>query len=248
MLWKIWDILTGYFKDAPWWRAVQPFVLIVLCGIVAEIFAYQFVRTQYGFSPDLRVFLGSYLSVRIALVTAAALTLLILLRLEPRPDARPEPGRLTAFLRRHQRTIAYRSAVTLLVAGVTAAGFLARSPSRVSHITIRFMGLPETVKPDALAYIVYELNRPQRQWHFDVDFAPFNELALTSGERSRCVPDPQPLLCHAEQIAASGGPVIAISDRPLNGAYFATHRGLASVISTADAGSYAPLTAYEYLA
>jgi hypothetical protein len=118
----------------------------------------------------------------------------------------------------------------------------------VSHITVRFMGLPEDVRSEALAYVIYELNRPQRQWHFDVDYAPFNELVLTSRERERCQADAQPLLCYTEQLAAARGPVIAITDRPLNGAYFATHRGLASVITTADSSSYAPLTTYEFLA
>ena len=248
MLWKLWDILTGYLKDKPWWRVVQPFVLVLLAGGIADAFAYQFVRTQYGFAPDLRVFLTSYLSVRIALVTGAVVALMLLLRLEPREGSLPAPGRVAEFFQRNRRTILYRSSVTLLVAALAALGFLVRSPSRVSHITIRFMGLPADVTSDALAYIVYELNRPQRQWHFDVDFAPFNELALTSREQERCQADPQPLLCYAEQMTGERRPVIAITDRPLNGAYFATHRGLASVVTTADAPSYAPLTTYEYLA
>jgi hypothetical protein len=248
VLWKLWDILTGYLKDTPWGRAVQPFLFVLLGGIVAEVLAYEFVSTQYGFSPDLRVYLGSYVSVRIAIVTGAALTLMLLLRLEPRADARPQPGRLVAFYQRNRRSIFYRAGVTLLIVACTAVGFLVRSPSRVSHITVRFMGLPADVRSEALAYVIYELNRPQRQWHFDVDYAPFNELVLTSREKERCQADPQPLLCYAEQMAGDRGPVIAITDRPLNGAYFATHRGLASVITTADAGSYAPLTTYEYLA
>jgi len=248
VLWKLWDILTGYLKDSPVGRALQPFLIVLVGGIVAEVFAYQFVRTQYGFSPDLRVFLASYLSVRIALVTGAALALLILLRLEPRPEAPAEPGRWLALYRRNRRSIAYRAAVTLIVVGVAAVGFMMRAPSRVSHITVRFMALPADVNREALAYVIYELNRPQRQWHFDVDYAPFNELALTSKERGRCDADPQPLLCYAEQMAGSQTPVIAITDRALNGAYFASHRGLASVITTADASSYAPLTTYEFLA
>ena len=110
MLWKLWDILTGYLKDSPWGRALQPFLFVVVAGIVAEVFAYEFVRTQYGFSPDLRVFLLSYFSVRIAIVTGALLALLLLLRLEPRPDARPEPGRLAAFYRRNRRSISTKLA------------------------------------------------------------------------------------------------------------------------------------------
>ncbi len=247
MLWKIWDVLTGYLKDKPWWRVVQPFALVILGGIVGDVFAYQLVRTQYGFSPDVRVFLGSYVSVRVAIVTLAALALMLLFRLEPRPGERPAPGRLRTFYQQNRKSIIYRTTVTLLVIACTAAGFLARSPSRVSHITVRFMDLPDDIRSDALAYVIYELNRPQRQWYFDVDFAPFNALALTSRERARCEADSQPMLCYAEQMA-SDGPVIAITGQPLNGAYFATHRGRASVITTADQTSYGPLTTYEYLA
>jgi len=248
VLWKLWDVVTGYLKERPWWRAVQPFVIVVLAGGIAEAFAWQFVRTQYGFSPDLRVFLSSYLSARIAIVTLAVLALILLLRLEPRAEAPPAPGRVAEFLRRNRRTIAYRTMVTVLVAAAAALGVMMRTPSRVGHLTIRFMGLPDEVRPDALAYVIYELNRPQRQWQFDVDFTPFNLLALTSRDRERCEHDPQPLLCHAEQMAEDRGPVIAVTDVPLNGTYFATHRGAASVITTADAASYAPLSQYEYLA
>lgn len=248
MLWKLWDVVTGYLKDRPWWRVVQPFVIVVLAGGIAEAFAWQFVRTQYGFSPDLRVFLSSYVSARIAVVTGAVLVLMLLLRVEPRAEAPPVPGRVAEFFRRNRRTIAYRSSVTVLVAVAAALGVMVRAPSRVGHVTVRLMGLPAEVKPDALAYVIYELNRPQRQWQFDVDFTPFNLLALTSSERERCEREPQPLLCHAEQMAGDRGPVIAVTDAPLNGAYFATHRGAASVITTADAASYAPLTQYEYLA
>lgn len=248
MLWKLWELLTGYVKDAPWWRAVQPFVLILLTGAVAETLAYQYLQWRYGLRPAPELFAGSYLAIRIALVTGGALLLLLLLRLEPRLGAHAEPGRAAAFLRRHRRAIVYRSAVTLAVLAAVAIGFIVRSPARVSHITVRFMDLPDDVRPEALAYIVYELNRPQRQWRFDVDFTPFNPRALTSAERDACVRDPQPLLCHAERMAAAHAPVIAITGQPLNGAYFATHRGAASVITTADAARYAPLTPYEFLA
>jgi hypothetical protein len=248
VLWKLWDIVTGYLEDRPWWQAIQPFVLVVLAGVIAEVFVWQFIRTQYGFAPDLRVFLTSYLSVRVIAVTGAVLVLMLLLRMEPRADAPPVRGRVAEYFTRNRRTIAYRTIVTVLVMAVAALWVMMRAPSRVGHVTVRLMQLPAEVKPDALAYVIYELNRPQRQWQFDVDFTPFNPLALTSSERGRCENDPQPLLCHAERMSDGRGPVIAVTDDPLNGAYFATHRGSASVITTADAGSYAPLTQYEYLA
>jgi hypothetical protein len=138
---------------------------------------------------------------------------------------------------------------------VTAAGvvFFATSPTRVSHITIRFMDLPPDVRSDAFTYIVYEMNRIQRQWFFEVDARPFNEAALTSAEYNACNPEgdenAQPLLCFAERKAASDGPLIAITSKPLNnGIFFATHRGTASVVTTADAASVAPISNYEYLA
>jgi hypothetical protein len=248
VLWKLWEIVTGYLKDRPWWQAVQPFAIVALAGGIAETLAWQFIRTQYGFSPDLRVFLSSYLSTRILVVTGAVLLLLLLLRVEPSVEASPTSSRVAEFLRRNRRVIAYRGTVVILVAAAAALGVMTRAPARVGHVTVRFMGLPAELRPDALAYVIYELNRPQRQWQFDVDFTPFNPLALTSTERAGCEHDPQPLLCHAERMAEGRGPVIAVTDVPLNGAYFATHRGAASVITTADAGSYAPLTQYEYLA
>ena len=121
-------------------------------------------------------------------------------------------------------------------------GFLIFSPNRVSHITVRFVALAPNVKPDALAYLIYELNRRQPHWQFNVDFKP-SSIEELPAEYGDCRPRPQ--LCLAEGLA-HGEPFIAITRDDLEGAYFAEHRGPVSVITTADE-PYAPLSVYEYL-
>ena len=173
---------------------------------------------------------------------------MLLLRLEPRPEHQPEPGRLRAFYQRNRRSIVYRTVVTLLVVACTVAGFLARSPSRVSHITVRFMALPGRCEERCAGLRDLRAESPAAAMALRRGLHAVQRAgAHVEGEgrgarpiRSRCSATPSRWRLTA--------PVIAITDRPLNGAYFATHRGLASVITTADRASYAPLTTYEYLA
>lgn len=247
MLANFWSALAKYLEKQPYWEAVQPYFLVAFAGVAGEVAAFQYVRARYG-ATSVPLFLGSYLSVRILVAAAALLVLMLLFKLDPLRLQRPAPGRLVAFFRAHRATILYRAVVTAVVVVATGLVFLATSPGRARPITIRIMDLPADVTSEAFTYLVYELNRPQRQWYFQIDARPFNELALTSVERAACAEDAQPLLCHAERKADAQGPLIAITARPLNGVYFATHRGIASVITTADAASYAPLTNYEYLA
>jgi hypothetical protein len=247
LLSNFWSALAKYLEKQPYWPAVQPFFLVVFAAVALEVAAYQYVRARYG-ATTIQLFLGSYLSVRILVAAAALLLLMLLFKFNPQRQLPPVPGRIVAFFRAHRTAIAYRGLATLLVVVATGLVFLATSPGRARPITIRIMDLPADVASDALTYLVYELNRPQRQWYFEIDARPFNELALTSVERDACANDEQPLLCYTERKAGADGPLIAITSRPLNDVYFATHRGLASVITTADAASYAPLTNYEYLA
>jgi hypothetical protein len=252
MLSGFWNTLVKYLEKQPYWAAVQPFFLVLFAAIAAEVAAYQYVKAQYHLT-EVPLFLGSYLSTRILVSAAAVLLLLLLFKVDPTRRARPEPGRILALYRAHRPTILYRGVLTALVAIATGVVFVATSSTRVSHITIRLMDLPEDVRSDAFTYLLYEMNRLQRQWYFEIDARPFNESALTSAEYNACNPEgdesAQPLLCYAERKAESQGPLIAITAKPLsNNVYFATHRGTASVITTADAASIAPITNYEYLA
>jgi len=50
--------------------------------------------------------------------------------------------------------------------------FLRVAPNQASHITIKYLDEP-TFKKYALTYVIYELNRSQRDWHFTIDFDTF---------------------------------------------------------------------------
>ncbi|HUL73044.1 MAG TPA: hypothetical protein VLT86_08080 [Vicinamibacterales bacterium] len=247
MLWNLWEAVLGYLEKQRYWSAIQPFVLVGFGAVAVEAATFEYVRRQYGATPP-SLFLRSYLSTRILIVSGALLLLMLLLRTRQPAGRASTSGRLVAFLRTHRRRIVFVAVVTALIASAAGLAIVATSPSRLSRITIRVMDLPADVKQDALTYLVYELNRPQRQWYFEIDSRPFNELALTSTERQQCMADSEPTLCYAERTAETEGPLIALTAKPLKDAFFATHRGLASVITTADVDSYAPLTNYEYLA
>jgi hypothetical protein len=238
MLGKIWDVVFGYVKSRTWWPRAEPFVLVLLVGAAAQFLAFEFVAQQYGVRQPPTQFLASYLSIRITLVTLVVLLVTAILTRE-RPS---EPS----ARRRH---LLYRVAGLSAAVLVVAAGFLLSSTHRANKITVRIGGLPEGARADALTYIIYELNRIQRDWYFEIDFTEFKPGALTSIERQRCVSDAQPLLCFAEWMAGEDLRTILITGEPLaSDTYFATHRGRASVISTAEGASYQPLTVYEYLA
>ena len=251
MLSGFWNTLVAYLEKQPYWAAIQPFFLVAFGAVAAEVAAYQYVKAQYSLT-QVPLFLGSYLSTRILVTAAAVLALMLLFRLDPGRQRRPQPGRLVAFYRLHRTTILYRGLLTVCVGVASGFVIFTTSPTRVSHISIRLMDLPPDVRGDAFTYLVYEMNRMQRQWYFEIDARPFNQAALSSAEYNACNPEgdehAQPLLCYAERKTESQGPLIAITAQPLNNVYFATHRGTASVITTADAASVAPITNYEYLA
>jgi hypothetical protein len=120
-------------------------------------------------------------------------------------------------------------------------------PHPVSTIRIKFLNEPEGFKPDALAYLVYELNRQQKNWFYELDFEPFNPGSLKSSEAEEAARQERPKLYYAELIA-KGQPLIAITEESLGKAFFCEHRNNVSVISTVDKAYYAPLSTYEYMA
>jgi hypothetical protein len=96
-----------------------------------------------------------------------------------------------------------------------------------------------------VAYVLYELNRAQKQWFFEVDFDVFNENALTRRERERCA-GPERTLCLAD-FSAGGRPFIGITTEPLEEDFFWKNRGPVSVVSTHRWRDYAPPGEYEFL-
>jgi hypothetical protein len=247
VLGKAWELLQDFLKEKPYWPALQPFVLFGFFCVGAQSLAYQYIQTEYRFTPSWGMFLRSYVSIRITLVFAAIALGILLFKLGTRQSRAPAAtGRLRTFLRAQGRRVLIGTAVVVIVTIGLIAAFRRYTPNRVSHIRVKFLGAPEVFDREALAYLVYELNRLQNDWYFVVDFETFNSASLTSAEEAACTRSSRPMLCYAEA-AASGQPLIGITDESLGGAYFAEHRGVVSVISTHDRQAFEPLTTYEYL-
>jgi hypothetical protein len=247
MLAKLWDAVFAYLKAKPYWSTIEPFVLTVMAWGAAQVLAYQWLAASSSFKPTVTLFLTSYISARISIGALGIFTLLLMTRLRQGTDVSAAAGRFSAFWKTHRRRIMYRTFGVALIVAAVAVGFRVYSPNRVSHITVRFMTLEPNVAPEAVAYLVYELNRRQRHWYFNVDFRPFSEEMLTSEEANRCRGNERPQLCRAEAIAGVE-PFIGLTAESLGGAYFAEHRRGVSVISTFDRAAYEPLSTYEYLA
>jgi hypothetical protein len=245
---KLLDLLLTYLKGRTYWAAIEPFVIVAVGWGCAQLLAYQWLGASSSFKPSIELFLNSYLSKRITIAALGIAAVMLAMRSFHRKDDAPGPvGRLAHYWQKNQTAIVRRTLAIVLIVAAVAVGFRVYSPNRVRNITVRFMSLDDQVTPEALAYLVYELNRRQRHWYFKVDFRPFNPEILTSTEAERCDGDQRPQLCHT--LGLSGGePFIGITAASLGGAYFAEHLGGVSVISTADRDAYAPLSTYEYLA
>jgi hypothetical protein len=243
MLGRIPDLIVGYLKGRPYWSAIEPFVVLALVWGTAQSLAYGVLARSSALNPTIGMFLRSYLSIRITIVALGVAAILLMLRRRKTSGPNAATGRIAAYWQANRRGIVYRALGIVLVLAAVGAGFIAYSPNRISHITVRFVSLPADARPEALAYLIYELNRRQRHWQYNVDFKPATAEELPSSVPAECGRRPQ--LCLAEFLA-DGRPFIAVTRESLGGAYFAEHRGGVSVISTDKAG-YQPLSVYEYL-
>ena len=244
MLFKLLDVVVGYLKETPAWPVIRPVAALVSLYVTALVLVYQFVEWQYRLSPSLSLFVRSYLVKQVTVVCLAiALVVILLQRLgstEPAAGAGPTgrwrvPGR---------PALAVLFAIAMVTAGAGVA-FSWLAPRAVANVRVKFLAPPQ-VDPYAVAYVLYELNRAQKQWFFEVDFDVFNENALTSGERERCA-GAERTLCLAE-LSAGGRPFIGITGEPLEDDFFWKNRGPVSVVSTHAWNRYAPPGEYEFLA
>lgn len=253
---KFFDAFFGYLKEKPYWAALQPFVVVTLGFVAVEVFAYQYIASEHGFTPSLLLFLKSYISVRItiAFLGSTLVMLLFKLRLRRQPQPSVAAGKLTAYFRRHQRVILFRTTIVIVVLTGLAVAFNHFSPRKVSHIRIKFLDRPRDFDMEAFVYLIYELNRHQKNWYFEVDFAVSNPGSLTIEQGEDYEQSPHKPLCLAQAHAAELGknsdpipPLIGITTNFLGDASFWQHETNVSVISTADSAYYTPLSTYEYL-
>jgi len=246
----VWDLVKdigGLLAKTPAWLQVRSFFFVLAgCGL-AEYWAYQYLQSQYGFTPSPEVFLRSYVSIRILLAGGGLFLVLLLFRIGRRGRSPAAPGRLVTALREHRGLLLYRGAVVAAVATGIVAASRPFAPSKAGTIRVRFLDRPVNFDPQTLAYVVYELNRIQKNWYFEVDFKPFSKSSLRSDQATACDEDRRPLLALAK-FAAEDKPMIGITSHSLGDAYFWEHEAKVGVISTADEAAYAPISSYRYLA
>jgi hypothetical protein len=130
------------------------------------------------------------------------------------------------------RTFLARSGKKLVAAGIILALLIALfrlfTPHSVSHIRVRFLDEPAFNEP-AFVYILYELNRLQKKWYFEVDFDVFNEAELTSAQRKELASGDK---MTAAILLALDQPFIGITGEQIGEDYFWRNEGNVSVIST----------------
>ncbi len=242
MLFKLLDVILGYAKETPAWPILRPVAALVSLYLTALVLAYQFIEWQYRLSPPLTLFLRSYLAKQITVLCAALGVVGVLLRHVARaPDPAWAGARPLMAWQRGRRAIA----VVVGVAAVAVALCAWLAPRTVADIRVKFLTVPD-VDPYAVAYLLYELNRAQKQWFFEVDFVVFNPTELTSADRARCA-GRERALCVAETLAG-GRPFIGITAEPLGEDFFWQQRGPVAVVSTGDWRGYTPPSEYEFLA
>ena len=136
----------------------------------------------------------------------------------------------------------------MVIAGIIVAFatgvFLRLAPHRVSHIKVKFLERPKSFNEYAFAYIVFELNRSQTDWHFTLDPDTFNRDSRTSAEIEQCGTD---FLCYARLIA-EGQAFIGLTESGFDDDSFWINSSKVSVISAGQWKDYEPPSTYVYLA
>jgi hypothetical protein len=250
--------MVGYVKESPAWPVLRPLAALLTLYVTALVLVYQFVEWQYRLSPPLSLFLRSYLVKQVTVVCAAIVLILYLVErlmrpAEPAAGAAPAPEGAAAPAARPARRLGVPGRRTLGVLGAVAvvaaaagALFAWLAPRAVANVRVKFLTEPE-VDRYAVTYVLYELNRAQKQWFFEVDFDVFNENALTSRERQQCADsDRERTMCFAELLAGER-PFIGLTTEPLEDDFFWKNRGPVSVVSTHAWRQYAPPGEYEFI-
>jgi len=252
MIGEFWKLLSEAVKDRPVVRAALTFVALYL---MAAVVGYEYIQWRYGFAPPLDLYLSSYVFAWITLLFSGVLTAALLYRVLKFLFRSRDAGDLSrrqeigTHIRRHWRAAAWAVTAGVLVLLVVIPMWLRVAPRPVRNITVKLLVTPDPQKhfdPEALAYIVYELNKRQQKWHFELDLEPINSSSIAA----RCKDDPQQPWCMIEAWSERlpGEPCIGISTQRLGGeAMYWQHLGHLSVITTFGVRDLAPLSRYDYL-
>lgn len=247
MILRLWDTLLAYLRERPYWSRIQPLLTLLSLYLMAIVLGYQYIQWQYGLSPPLSLYLRSYLFRQVTVAFLALGAAAALLHWHSRREAVAARDQAGTTSRRWQRAIAPRLIIGGVVLVVAIPAFIYVSPKRVSHIHVKYLTEPKEFDGYAFVYLLYELNKRQRDWYFEVDFDVFNPDALTSRERGACAGHMYQSLCYATTLA-EGRPFIGITSERLGEDYFWQNQGRVSVLSTFGWQQYAPPSTYAFLA
>jgi hypothetical protein len=240
---KLWEALESYFKDKPYWATIRPAFGLFSIYLVALVTVYQYVQWQYRISPPLSLFFRSYLFRQVSIGFAAFALLLFVFRSRASPE---EPERMPArWLRLWRAAGVKRVAVATVIVSLALIAFVRLAPVQARHVRVRFLSEPGAAFDRyAFVYLLYELNKQQRHWYFDVDFDTFDPAELTSSEREACGDAP---MCYARRLGGPD-PFIGVTTEPLGSDSFWQNDGTTSVVTTHRWPEYAPPSTYEFLA
>lgn len=240
MIAKFVELLLEYLKGKTWWPLVQPVFTLLALYVVGCVIAYEYIEWRYHFTPTLTTFLSSYLIKQITVVFLTIALLALVLAASWKKGVRTEAtARISGWVRSGAKNLVVAGIIVVLA----VATFLRLVPHRVNHITVKFLEQPNSFNEYAFAYIVYELNRIQTDWHFTLDPDIFNPNALASTDIDKCDKD---WLCYA-RLLAGDRPFIGITERGFDQDSFWMNSGIVSVISAGQWQNYRPPSTYDYL-
>lgn len=246
MISKSWETILDYFKEKPYWSRIQPVFMLFSLYLTTLVLAYQFIQWQYGISLRVSLYLSSYVFKQITISFIAIGIIGFIFSRFSKREKGMEHNKAREFIRKYSRIIFQRSAVIGLVLVIFIPIFMYFSPHHVSHIRIKFLEEP---MPDfhkyAFVYLIYELNKLQQDWYFEIDFDVFDDAILTTQERERCGGENK-TLCYAE-ILSNDMPFIGITTKQLGQDFFWQNHNKVSVISTFRWEDYSPPSTYEFL-
>jgi hypothetical protein len=242
MILQFWEAIVSHLRQTPYWSRIQLPLSLVSLYLLAATLAYQYIAWRYGITPALSLYLHSYVFKRITIVFLAVVAAFLIFGFQWRRDA----GGAGLRALQQIRTFLPKIVILGVVLALSVVLLIRFSPNPVSHIRVKFLDRTEDIDMYAFAYLIYEINKLQRNWYFEIDFDVFKPDSLTSRQRESCEADRNIQLCYAETLAA-GKPLIGLTAKSLGEDSFWQNRGTVSVISTHGWKDFAPPSAYEFL-
>ena len=246
MLFRILDIALDVIKRSHISKRIQQVLMGLALFVSVHILAYQYILWQHQIEPTLELYVKSYIFKEASLLFLCLAAIALIVSKPLRKESSRASGQFTIFLRTHKAALIRRSFYILFIVLVLAIGTSHLLPNPVKNIKIVFLNRPNFDKY-AFVYTIYELNKRQKYWHFDIVFDDFNENSLTIRQMESLSNSPTRSLSLA-QFVAEDDPLIAITTESLGEDFFFQNLGKVSVISTYRWEAFEPPSIYEFLA